>query len=64
MSRDIIQYSWLKERIDVSLFDKGEARVKCTSVSLSWVHTWEVSTFMHIFVLRPYLYDFKPTASD
>ena len=53
MSRDIIQFSCLEERIDVSLFNKREPRVKCTCVSLLREHTWEVSIFLHVFVLKP-----------
>ena len=53
MSRDVIQCSFLEGRIYVSLFNKREARVKCTSVSLSRVHTWEVGTFLHVFALKP-----------
>ena len=50
MSRDITQFSCLEERMDVSLFNKREARVKCTCVSLLRVHTWEVSIFQHVFL--------------
>ena len=66
MSRDIIQFSCLEEKIDVSLFNKREARVKCTCVSLLRVHTWEVSIFLHVFCTKAVAARFqaKPTVIE
>ena len=66
MSRDIIQVSCLEEKIDVSLFNKREARVKCTCVSLLRVHTWEVSIFLHVFCTKAVAARFqaKPTVIE
>ena len=62
MSRDIIQFSFLGKKIVLSFVNNRETRVMCNSVSLSRVCAWGFDTLLHVFVLKPQVCDFIPTA--
>ena len=62
MGCDIMQFSFLGEKIVLSFVNNRETRVMCNSVSLSRVCAWGFDTLLHVFVLKPQVCDFIPTA--